>query len=161
LPGEADQRKQSKLPDEDILPVRTVYDGVTQNIGNNYLSANPSNPEPIYIAGLDLVAAVIQRGKNRKIPKVEQAFRLVPHGKQPAMRNVKLYGKVEINPYVDDIFTKIIEERKRNQDDEELQYWLKILANSIYGFFVELIGEHFEKPKSVVVFCGDESFPDH
>jgi hypothetical protein len=25
-------------PDDDILPVRTVYDGVTQNIGNNYLA---------------------------------------------------------------------------------------------------------------------------
>ena len=27
-------------PDNDILPVRTVYDGVTQNIGNNYLTSD-------------------------------------------------------------------------------------------------------------------------
>ena len=26
-------------PDDDILPVRTVYNEVTQNIGNNYLSS--------------------------------------------------------------------------------------------------------------------------
>jgi hypothetical protein len=148
------------MPDDDILPVRTVYDGVTQNIGNNYLSANPANPKPVFMAGPDLVAAVIQSGTG-KVPDVRRAFRIVPHRKQPGMRSVRLYGKVEINPYVDDIFTKIIEERKRHQDDEKLQYWLKILANSIYGFFVELIAEHFEKPKSVMVFSGDESFPDH
>jgi hypothetical protein len=147
------------MPDESILPVRTVYDGVTQNIGNNYLSPNPFNPEPVYIAGPDLVAAVIQGGK---VPNVQQAFRIVPHGKQSGMRSVKLRGKVEINPNDDavDLFVKIIEERKRNKDDEDLYYWLKILANSIYGFFVELIPEHFKKPKDVMVFSGDESFPD-
>ena len=143
------------MPDGDILPVRTVYDGVSQNIGNNHLSPNPFNPEPVYIAGPDLVAAVIQTGK---VPKIEQAFRIVPHGKQPGMRTVRLRGKVEINPYTDDIFTKIIEERKRSKDDEDLYYWLKILANSIYGFFVELIAERFQKPKGVTVFSGDETF---
>lgn len=147
------------MPDGDILPVRTVYNGVTQNIGNNYLSANPFHPEPIYIAGPDLVAAVIQGGK---VPTVQQAFRIVPHGKQAGMLSVRLRGKVEIDPNDDavDLFVKIIEERKRNKDDEDLYYWLKILANSIYGFFVELIPEHFKKPKNVTVFSGDESFPD-
>jgi hypothetical protein len=29
-------------PDDDILPVRTVYDGITQNIGNNYLTSKTS-----------------------------------------------------------------------------------------------------------------------
>jgi hypothetical protein len=38
--------------------------------------------------------------------------------------------------------------------------WLKILANSIYGFFVELIAEHYKQPKDVMVFSGDDSFPD-
>ena len=147
------------MPSGDIFPVRTVYDGVSQNIGNNYLSPNPFNPEPIYIAGPDLVAAVIQGGK---VPNVQQAFRIVPHGKQSGMQSVKLREKVEINPNDDavDLFTKIIEERKRCKDDEDLHYWLKILANSIYGFFVELIPEHFKKPKDVMVFSGDESFPD-
>jgi hypothetical protein len=41
------------VPDGDILPVRTVYDGVTQNIGNNYLHPNPVHPEPVYMAGPD------------------------------------------------------------------------------------------------------------
>ncbi len=75
---------------------------------------------------------------------------------------MKLRGKVLIDPNEDstDLFTKIIEERKRNKDDADLYYWLKILANSIYGFFVELIPEHFKQAKNVIVFSGDENFPD-
>jgi len=148
------------VPDGDVLPIRTVYDGQSQNIGNNYLHPNPVHPEPVYIAGPDLAAAVIQQPG--RIPKIEQAFRIVPTGKQPGMRAVRLRGKVLIDPNDDsvDLFTKIIEERKRNKNDPDLYYWLKILANSIYGFFVELIAEHFEKPKKVTVFSGDQSFPD-
>jgi hypothetical protein len=148
------------MPDGDILPVRAVYDGVSQNIGNNFLHSNPTHPEPIYVAGPDLVAAMIHQPG--KVPKIEQAFRLVPTGKQPGMRAVKLRGKVLIDPNDDsvDLFTKIIEERKRNKHDPDLYYWLKILANSIYGFFVELIPEHFNQPKDVMVFSGDDSFPD-
>jgi hypothetical protein len=148
------------LPDGDILPIRTVYGGISQNIGNNYLHPNPIHPEPVYIAGPDLVSAVIHQPD--RIPKIEQAFRIIPSGKQPGMRAVKLRGKVPIDPNDDsvDLFTKIIEERKRNKDDADLYYWLKILANSIYGFFVELIPAHFKQPKNVMVFSGDESFPD-
>ncbi len=148
------------LPDGDILPIRTVYNGQSHNIGNNYLRPNPVHPEPVYIAGPDLVAAVIQQPG--KIPKIEQAFRIVPTGKQAGVRAVRLRGKVLIDPNDDsvDLFTKIIEERKRNKDDADLYYWLKILANSIYGFFVELIPEHFQQPKNVMVFSGDEHFPD-
>jgi hypothetical protein len=148
------------MPDGDVLPVRTVYDGVTHNIGNNYLRPNPIYPEPIYMAGPEIVAAMIQQPG--KIPKIQQAFRIVPSGKQPGMRAIKLRGKVLIDPNDDsvDLFTKIIEERKRNKDDADLYYWLKILANSIYGFFVELIPEHFKQPQDVMVFSGDASFPD-
>jgi hypothetical protein len=148
------------VPDGDILPVRTVYDGVTQNIGSNYLHPNPVHPDPVYMAGPDLVAAVIQQPD--KIPEIQQAFRIVPSGKQSGMRAVRLRGKVLIDPNDDsvDLFTKIIEERKRNKNDADLYYWLKVLANSIYGFFVELIPEHFRQPRNVMVFSGDESFPD-
>src|SRR5579872_3423414 len=149
------------MPDGDILPIRTVYDGVTQNIGNNYLHSNPNRPQPIYVAGPDLVAAVIQQPG--KIPNIQQAFRIICSSqKQAGMQAVRLRGKVLIDPNDPsvDLFTKIIEERKRNKDDADLYYWLKILANSIYGFFVELIAEHFKQPKEVTVFSGDETFRD-
>jgi hypothetical protein len=50
-------------PDDDILPVRTVYDGVSQNIGNNYLTSDT----PLWFAGCDLIASKIRTGKAPKI----------------------------------------------------------------------------------------------
>jgi hypothetical protein len=148
------------IPDGDVLPIRTVYGGISQNIGNNYLHPNPTHPEAVYMAGPDLVAAVLQQPD--RIPKIEQAFRVVPAGVQAGMRPIRLRGKVLIDPndVSVDLFTKIIEERKRNKHDPDLYYWLKILANSIYGFFVELIPERFQTLKSVNVFSGNESFSD-
>ena len=141
-------------PDGDILPVRTVYDGVTQNIGNNYLTSDT----PLWFAGCDLIASII---RTKKMPRIVQALRLVPHGKQPGMQSVKLRGSmVGIDPYVDDLFLKVVEQRKLNKDDKALAYWLKIFANSIYGFFVELIPDNQNKQVSVDVFSGELYFPD-
>jgi hypothetical protein len=140
-------------PDSDILPVRTVYNEVTQNIGNNYLKSDT----PLWFAGPDLIASVIRTGK---VPRVIRALRMVPHGKQAGMRKVNLRGMVEINPYKDDIFRKVIEQRKLHKSDEALYYWLKILANSIYGFFIELNPEIQTTDVPVTVFSGETDFPD-
>ena len=141
-------------PDNDILPVRTVYDGVSQNIGNNYLSSDT----PLWFAGCDLIASKIRTGK---APKILRAIRLVPHGKQSGMQSVNLRGSmVEIDPYTDDLFRKVIEQRKLNKSDKALYYWLKIFANSIYGFFVELLPELQSKNVPVGVFSGEKKFPD-
>jgi hypothetical protein len=141
-------------PDEDILPVRTVYDGVTQNIGNNYLTSDT----PLWFAGCDLIASKIRTGKT---PKVLRAVRMVPHGKQVGMKSVDLRGSmVKIDPYEDDLFRKVIEQRKLHKADKALSYWLKILANSIYGFFVELNPEIQNKNVSVNVWSGEKNFLD-
>jgi hypothetical protein len=141
-------------PDGDILPVRTVYDGVTQNIGNNYLSSDT----PLWFAGCDLIASVI---RTKKVPRILRAVRLVPHEKQPGMKKIKLRGSmVEINPYKDDLFRKVIEQRKLHKGDKALYYWLKILANSIYGFFVELIPEIQGTRVAVYVSSGETQIKD-
>jgi hypothetical protein len=140
-------------PDNDILPVRTVYNEVTQNIGNNYLRSD----EPIWFAGPDLIASVIRTGR---VPHIIQAKRMVPHCKQAGMRNVNLRGMVEIDPYKDDIFRKVIEQRKLDKSDAALYYWLKIFANSIYGFFVELNPENQNRNVPVNVFSGEKPFID-
>lgn len=134
-------------PDNDILPVRTVYNEVTQNIGNNYLTSD----KPLWFAGPDLIASVIRTGR---APRIVRAIGMVPHGKQAGMRSVNLRGMVEIDPYKDDIFRKVIEQRKLHKSDEALYYWLKILANSIYGFFVELNPEIKNRKVPVNVFSG-------
>ncbi len=141
-------------PDNDILPVRTVYDGVTQNIGNNYLSSET----PLWFAGCDVIASAIRTGK---VPRILRAIRIVPHGKQTGMKKVRLRGSmVEIDPYKDDLFRKVIEQRKLNKADKKLYYWLKILANSIYGFFVELIPELQNGNAQLEVFSGETNFSD-
>jgi len=59
-------------PKDDILPVRTMYNGKTVNIGNNYLTSS----KPIWIAGPDLIASKIQTGTT---PQVLKALRVIPH----------------------------------------------------------------------------------
>jgi hypothetical protein len=141
-------------PDNDILPVRTVYDGVTQNIGNNYLSSDT----PLWYAGCDVIASAI---RTKKAPRILRAIRLVPHGKQAGMKSINLRGSmVEIDPYRDDLFRKVIEQRKLNKSDKALYYWLKIFANSIYGFFVELNPVQ-TKNVEVKVFSGEATFSDN
>jgi hypothetical protein len=74
---------------------------------------------------------------------------MVPQGKQTGMKTINLRGSmVEINPYVDDLFRKVIEQRKLNKHDKNLYYWLKIFANAIYGFFVLAL------PVSAPLFTG-------
>ncbi len=74
------------------------------------------------------------------------------------METVKLRGSmVEIDPHNDDLFRKVIEQRKRNKADKALYYWLEILANSIYGFFVELIPETQKKNVPLKVFSGERA----
>ena len=140
-------------PDGDILPVRTVYNEVTQNIGNNYLTSDT----PLWFAGPDLIASVIRTGR---VPHIVLAIRMVPHDKQAGMRTVSLRGMVKNDPYKDDLFRTIIEQRKLHKADKALYYWLKILANSIYGFFVELTPDIRKKVVPVSVYSGEKQFPD-
>jgi hypothetical protein len=86
---------------------------------------------------------------------------MVPHGKQAGMESVSLRGSmVKIHPYHDDLFKKIIEQRRLHKADKALSYWLKILANSIYGFFGELNPDALSKKVPVNVFSGEKNFPD-
>jgi hypothetical protein len=57
-------------PDKDILPVRTVYDGVSQNIGNNYLTSET----PLWFAGCDLIASQIRTGRAPASSRAQRSF---------------------------------------------------------------------------------------
>jgi hypothetical protein len=140
-------------PKKHILPVRTMYNGKTPNIGNNYLTSS----KPIWIAGPDLIASAIQTGS---APEVIRAIRIVPRGKQLAMQPVNLRGMVEIDPYKEDLFKHAIEQRKLHKSDKDLQYWLKIFANSMYGFFAEINPEPTpdRKPVQVHVYSGEDDY---
>jgi DNA polymerase type B, organellar and viral len=139
-------------PDNDIFPVRAVYNGETQNIGVNRMQA----AKPIWFAGPDIIASILLTGK---IPRIEKAIRMVAHGKQKGLKSTKLRGMVTIDPKTDDFFRHVIEQRKRNKSNESLGHFLKILANAgSYGLFVELTPEKLKKPAKIKVFSGQASF---
>jgi hypothetical protein len=142
-------------PDEDILPVRTVYNGVTQNIGINYLTSD----QPIWFAGPDIISAIILSGG--KVPRIEKAYRVVPHGKQAGLGTTNLRSMVEVDANKSSFFKHVIEQRAANEADKSLYYFLKILANSgSYGLFVELNpGENSEQAE-IKVFSGEDNFTD-
>lgn len=138
-------------PDKDVLPVRTFYNGVTQNIGINYLTSK----EPIWFAGPDIIASVLLTGT---IPRIQKAIRIVGHGKQTGLKTVSLRSMVEVDAAKDSLFKHAIEQRAANETNEALHYWLKILANSgSYGLFVELNPNESNTTK-LNVFSGETSF---
>jgi len=140
-------------PDGDILPVRSIYDNKsgTCNIGLNELRWK----QPMWVAGPDLVAGVLLSGH---IPNVLEAFRVVPQGKQPGLKPIKLRGAISIDPRKEDFFTRVIEYRKQNKSNDRLQYFLKILANSTsYGTYLELnpVKVDVSKRPKITVYSGD------
>ncbi len=140
------------LPDKDILPVRTVYNGRTQNIGLNYLSSE----QPIWYAGPDVIASALLTGK---APHIEKAIRMVPHGRQPGLTPTNLGGMVAINPVKDDFFRRVIEQKSLHKStNKPLAHSLKVIGNSgSYGLFVEVNQEKVRKPVNVKVFSGEIS----
>jgi len=143
------------VPEGDVLPVRSVYDGKsgTCNIGLNALHWK----QPMWVAGPDLVASVLLSGH---VPNIQEAFRIVPHGKQRGLKPIKLRGAISVDPRKEDFFTRVIEYRKQNKADERLQYFLKILANSAsYGTYLELNPVKIDpsnRPK-ITVYCGEHT----
>jgi hypothetical protein len=72
-------------------------------------------------------------------PRSREAIRIVPHGKQRGLRSIKLRSTITVDPKTEDFFTRVIEYRKQNKNNDRLQYFLKILANSTsYGTYLEL-----------------------
>jgi DNA polymerase elongation subunit (family B) len=91
-----------------------------------------------------------------RVPHVLKAIRVVAYGRQPGMKSIKLRGVVEIDPYRDDFFKVLIEQRKANESDKTLRHAIKVIAKSTaYGAFVELNEEHKSKPVELDVFSGE------
>jgi hypothetical protein len=126
---------------EDILPVRAKYgDSAARSIGLNYLES----PEPLWYSLPDVIASKLLTGK---APRIRRAIRFAARGKLPSLRPLRLRGQVPINPRSEEIFKRVIEERRRVEQDPALEQaereargrFLKTFANATsYGIFVEL-----------------------
>jgi len=139
-------------PEKDILPVRAVYNRATPNIGVNEFSSD----RPIWFAGPDIVASILLTGK---IPRVQKAVRMIPHGKQARLRATNLRGMIAIHPKRHDFFRYVVEQRELHKSNEPLAGFLKVLANAgSYGLFVELNPEQLPNPVTIRVFSGEATF---
>jgi hypothetical protein len=138
-------------PHGDIVPVRTVYQGKTQNIGLNYLKSD----KLIWYAGPDLVASVLLTGR---VPKLIKALRMVPHGRQSGLTPTNLRGMVEVRPAIDDFYIEVVKQRFfYKSKNKALAHFLKILANAgSYGLFVEVNKETKSKATEVRYFSGEK-----
>ncbi len=145
-------------PEDDILPVRTLFNGRTTNIGLNYLTSNKS----IWYAGPDVVGDVLLA---RKVPKIVRAIRLVSHGRQDGLTSTNLAGLVAVDPNTDDLFRHVVEQRSvHKRTNKSLGQFLKVVANSgSYGTYVEVNPERPKKPAQVQVFsdpvCKQDTYP--
>jgi hypothetical protein len=142
-------------PDDDILPVRTVYNSGhnkrTQNIGLNYLRSDT----PIWYAGPDLISSKILTGKT---PRILKAIQMVPGNPQRNLTTTNLGGMVEIKAAEEDFYQKVIEQKESHKKTNKgLADFLKVLANSgSYGLFVEVNIERKKKEKAVNYFSGEQ-----
>lgn len=150
------------LAKKDVLPVRTAYNGRTQNIGLNHLTSE----RPIWFAGPDVVISCLLTGR---VPYIVRAIRMVPHGRQRGLERTNLAGMVPVNPMTDDFYCRVIEQRGvHRKTNKALSDFLKVLANSgSYGLFVQLDQENAgrrgkrgkpRKPIWVKVFSGETYF---
>ena len=103
-----------------------------------------------------MVASALTTGRPAKILR---AIRIEPIGVQKGMKSVTL-GTGSIDPYTDDFFRRVIEERKGKQKSDPLYYFLKILANAgCYGIYAKVnklqVGKN--KAKKIGIFSGELS----
>src|SRR5207248_6020445 len=91
-------------PDNDILPIRTVYNGTTQNVGINYLTSK----RPVWFAGPDIINCILQTGK---VPRIEKAIRIVAHGQQKGLKSTSLLSMVRVDAGKHSFFKHVIEQR--------------------------------------------------
>jgi len=142
-------------PEIDVLPVRAPYgSGHDLNIGVNYYSSD----EPQWYALPDVIASKLLTGR---VPEITRAIRLVPVGQQRGMRPITLRGGIKVDPYKDDLFRTLVEQRNRLPDKNgPTGRGLKTTGNGTsYGIWAEM--NRVEQPgrsKLPVIVYGQRTF---
>ncbi len=153
------------IPDGDILPSRGKYNWETNDwqVALNHLYAHATDPaQALWFSLPDVAVSVLLTGR---IPRIVDAFRLVPHGTMSGLKAVRLRGAVNIDPRGQDFFKIVIEERKRlsshsalfHSEKKRLDKALKVLANAAsYGIYAEMNRQETEKKIEVPCHGIDE-----
>lgn len=125
-------------PAGEILPVRARY----SSYGRYGVGVNPLwSEEPLWFTLADVVASSLLTGRS---PRALRVVRLVPRDRHSGMRPLRIRGSRPIDPYREDAFKALVEERRRFErigDPESMRTpaALKVVANSAaYGIWAEL-----------------------
>jgi hypothetical protein len=149
-------------PDGDILPVRAFYDpnGLDPGIGLNPLTYGGR----LWYLPPDVIAATLLAGRQ---PAIARALRFVGIARQGRLRSVALRGGQTIDPYTDDPFVRMVEERHRidhakddrSQDERNrLTRFLKITANATaYGILARFDRRELADAVPITVWGPDET----
>ena len=143
-------------PNEDVIPIRAKLaqrEDSDPTLAWNFVTSK----QPIWITGLDAIATKLITGKAIKIL---QAIKVIPHGVQPGLRPVKLYGQMGVDPLRDDLAVKLVELRASvKTKNPESAGGIKVAANSAaFGLLCQLNVKDLDSPSSLRVFSGEESY---
>jgi hypothetical protein len=144
-------------PNEDVVPIRAKvgrHENSDPTLAWNFLTS----ARPIWITGLDAVAAKLMTGKPIK---VLQAIEVVPHGLQPGLAPIKLLSELDVDPLRDDLAVKFSELRAGLMGkDRKLAGGLKVAANAAaFGMLCQMNVKDLDSPSALKSFSGEAEYP--
>jgi hypothetical protein len=141
---------------EDVLPMRAKFgqrEDSDPTLAWNFLTSK----QPIWVTGLDAVAAKLITGKPVKILS---AIKVIPHGVQSGLAPVKLHGQAEVDPHRDDLAVTLVQLRASlKAKDPKLAGGLKVAANSAaFGILCQIDVKDLDSPSPLHVFSGEANY---
>jgi len=141
---------------DDVIPIRAKFGQRADSdptMAWNYLTSK----QPIWMTGLEVIAAKLMAGKPLKILK---AIKVVPHGVQPGLVPVKLRGEVKVDPRRDDLAVKLVELRtSMKSKTPELASGIKVAANSAaFGIYSQIDVRSLDSCSQLRVFSGETEY---
>jgi hypothetical protein len=143
-------------PNDDVVPIRAKFGQRVDSdptIAWNCLASK----QPIWITGLDVIAAKLMTGK---LITILEAIKVVPHGVQPGLKAVKLHSQMKVDPRRDDLAVKLIQLRSAMKiQNPEMAGGLKVAANSAaFGIFSQLDVRSLDSTTPLHVFSGETDY---
>ena len=116
-----------------------------------------TSKQPVWITGLDAIAAKLITGKPLKIL---EAIQIIPHGVQPELKPIKLYNQIEVDPLRNDLAVKMVELRGSvKSENPALAGGLKVAANSAaFGLLCQLNVKDLETRSALHIFSGEANY---
>jgi len=144
-------------PNEDVLPIRAKF-GQREDSDPTLAWDFLTSKQPIWVTSLDAVAAKLMTGKPLKILK---AIKVIPHGVQSGLAQVRLHGQLEVDPRRDDLAVKLVQLRTSLKTrNPKVAGGLKVAANSAaFGILCQIDLKDLDAPSPLHVFSGEANYP--